>query len=65
MGMLREMRPIREPYSEEVQSELQAAWEKELERLIDADVTIPRNVEPLVRRVFKAGFIAAMNTAPF
>lgn len=65
MGILNAVRPIQEPYSEEIRLELNAAWEKEKERLTEADVTIPKNVEPLVRRVFFAGFIAANNTPPF
>jgi len=65
MGLMQEPRPIREPYSDEIRAELQTAWEMEKERLIEADVTIPRNVEALARRVFYAGFIAALNTPPF
>lgn len=65
MGMLYAKRPIQEPYSEEVRAELHSAWEKEKERLLEADVTIPKNVEPLARRTFMAGYIAAMNTPPF
>ena len=32
---------------------------------MEADVTISKNVEPLVRRVFFAGYVAAMNVPPF
>jgi hypothetical protein len=65
MGMLYAVRPIKEPYSEEVRAELDIAWEKEKERLMEADVTIPRNVEPLARRVFFSGYVTAMNIPPF
>jgi hypothetical protein len=65
MGMLYESLPIREPYSEAALAELQAAWEKEKARLVDSDVTLPRNVEALARRVFFDGYIAAMNHPPF
>lgn len=58
-------KPIREPFSDEMRLELNDAWEKEKERLTEADVTIPRNVEPLVRRVFFAGYVAANNVPPF
>lgn len=65
MGMMYAAKPLVEPYSEEVRLELAEAWEKEKERLMEADVTISRNVEPLVRRVFFAGYVAAMNVPPF
>lgn len=65
MGILNEVRPIKEPYSEEVRAELNAAWDTEKERLMEADVTIPRNVEALARRVFCSGYITALNAPPF
>lgn len=65
MGMLYAVRPISEPYSEEIRQELNIAWEKEKERLEEEGVTIPRNVEMLVRRTFFSGYVAAMNIPPF
>jgi hypothetical protein len=65
MGMMYAAKPIVEPYSEEVRLELAEAWEKEKQRLMEADVTISKNVEPLVRRVFFAGYVAAMNVPVF
>lgn len=65
MGMMYAAKPLVEPYSAEVRAELAGAWEKEKERLLEADVTISKNVEPLVRRVFFAGYVAAMNVPPF
>lgn len=65
MGMLYAVRPIKEPYSEEALLELNAAWEEEKGRLEEAGVTIPKNVEPLLRRVFFNGYAAAMNVPPF
>lgn len=65
MSIMSEKKPIKEPYSKEVLEELEVEWKAEKERLIEADVTIPKNVEPLARRVFFNGFIAAANTPPF
>lgn len=64
-GIMYERKPLSEPYSEEVRVELAEAWEKEKERLLEADVTISKNVEPLVKRVFFAGYVAAMSVPPF
>lgn len=65
MSLIYAVRPITEPYSEEARAELNAAWEKEKERLVEAAVTIPKNVEPMARRMFIAGYVAAMNIPPF
>lgn len=65
MSIMNTVKPVREPYTAEVLTELNEAWEAEKERLIEADVTVPKNVEPLARRVFFDGYIAAANTPVF
>lgn len=59
-------RPITQPYPEEVITDATNAWEAEKHRLEHEEhVTIPKNIEPLVRRVFIDGFVSALNDPPF
>lgn len=64
-NLLEKKRPIVEPYDEDVRVWLQAEWEKEKDRLMESDVTVPRNAEPFARRIFFDGYVAALNTPPF
>lgn len=65
MTIMNEIRPITEPYSPEVREELNELWEKEKVRLVESNVTLPRNVEPMAKRVFCDGVIAGLNMPPF